>query len=604
MKTLSRISFCLSFLLVLSTESVAIDEYRLDDGLKESAWGASSAGTGGISFAWLNRFVAEAGKETITDIRIAFGGDANNPNHINVADGTPVTFYLWYDFNQDSDPASSIVVAQFSDVVANSGTNQLNTYSFPTPHTFNPGDSFFAGAIINNLPNPQPPTTVLVGSLDEDGTDEPPGYPPNLHSFVAANSQGIPVNPNALGLAMDPVDQVSNVLPLPSCPQPSNCNGDGSWMIRLNAVSATGPGSPVLQITPASLDFGPSRVGEFIGPLGATLINTGTGNLSVTDISAPASPFFYSSFVPGNCGVPPFTLLPGNSCTINYSFAPTVANFFTENIIVTSNTSGPPAPPLLIQGLATDVLIELIPNLIDFGDVPVGTSSTRTLMVSNSNIGAPNGFALGVLGLQDLGGGAPLPPEFNVLPGSCGPFPFTLDYLDNCELIIEFSPTATGPLVHDNELINDATAGDGTFSLVGNGIPFQPGVLEIDPPPDPVTGVSIVDLGATLIGQVSPAGTATLLNNGPVDLNVNISFSVISFIFVVNTGTCSAPSFTLAPGESCQLSFVFSPMDHINHVGDLSFNVILLSNSSSSPDIIQLLGHGLEVPLFQDRFEQ
>ena len=56
----------------ISQTAHALDEYRLDDGVKESGVGF---GTGGASksFAWLNHFTAKAGAEVITEIRIGSG---------------------------------------------------------------------------------------------------------------------------------------------------------------------------------------------------------------------------------------------------------------------------------------------------------------------------------------------------------------------------------------------------------------------------------------------------------------------------------------------------------------------------------------------------
>ena len=210
----------------ISQTAHALDEYRLDDGVKESGVGF---GTGGASksFAWLNHFTAKAGAEVITEIRIAFGGGLLQNN---IPNGTPVTLYIWGDFNQDTNPDDAFVIASVSGVVANSGSNTFNTYALTTPVTFNPGDSFFAGAIINYTDSSN---TIRVGSLDHDGTDSIPFFLPNNHSWIAGSANGIAVDPNNLALAQLPVDTVRNEI--------FGGNGDGTWMIRLNATSPTGP---------------------------------------------------------------------------------------------------------------------------------------------------------------------------------------------------------------------------------------------------------------------------------------------------------------------------------------------------------------------------
>ena len=124
----------------------------------------------------------------------------------------------------------AFVIASVSGVVANSGSNTFNTYALTTPVTFNPGDSFFAGAIINYTDSSN---TIRVGSLDHDGTDSIPFFLPNNHSWIAGSANGIAVDPNNLALAQLPVDTVRNEI--------FGGNGDGTWMIRLNATSPTGP---------------------------------------------------------------------------------------------------------------------------------------------------------------------------------------------------------------------------------------------------------------------------------------------------------------------------------------------------------------------------
>ncbi len=207
---------------------LATDEYRLDDGVKELGVGIQA--TGSNSIAWLNNFTASATEPTITDIRVAFGGgllDTNIPN------GTTVDLYVWGDFNQDGDPSDAFVLETTSGVVANTGGNGFNTYTLPSPVTLNPGDSFFAGAIINYSGQ------FEVASMDDDGTDDIVNYPPMNHSWLAGSANGVPVDPNNLGAAQLPVDRVSNALAgIPNF-------SDGTWMVRLNAVPGPATAAPL-----------------------------------------------------------------------------------------------------------------------------------------------------------------------------------------------------------------------------------------------------------------------------------------------------------------------------------------------------------------------
>jgi len=445
----------LTFLLfpLYSVPATAVDEYRLDDGARESGWG-SSGGSGDISFAWLNRFTTRAGEETITGLRVAFGGSSGDNN---VANGTPVTFHIWDDVNQDGNPDDALVLTSWSDVVANTGSNFLNTYTMPAPLTLTAGRIFFAGAIIDGLDNIPFPNDVRVGALDEDGTDSIPDFLPNLHSFVAASNQNIPVDPDDLDQALVPVELVSVAFPLPSLPQYS---GDGTWLIRVNGEDPSG--APQLSITPDNLNFGIERVFGLSTALASTLENTGTATVDVTAIDAVTTPFFSNPFAAGACPSTPFSLAPGQSCTLNYSFGPQSGGLFSTSVTVTSNTAPPPPTPILLVGEGMDVILEILPLVVDFGTVAVNETATATLQIVNVSNGTPTGFPIEVFGLVP-----PLPPEFTAEPGTCGPFPFTLAYPSSCTLQFSVTPGSIGNFIFTSELDSNASISPGPFDLLG-----------------------------------------------------------------------------------------------------------------------------------------
>ena len=198
---------------------LAIDEYRLDDGVKERGWGIQSGGSNSI--AWLNTFTAQQGAETITDIRVVFGsGILGN----NIPNGTPVDLYIWGDFNQDGSPDDAFVLDSTSGVVQGSGTNAFATYTLNNSITFNAGDTFFAGAIINYTGQ------FEVASIDEDGTDSIPNYPAMDHSWISGSANGVAIDPNNLDSSQFGLERVSDAL--------YGGAADATWMIRLNAVPA------------------------------------------------------------------------------------------------------------------------------------------------------------------------------------------------------------------------------------------------------------------------------------------------------------------------------------------------------------------------------
>ena len=99
--------------------------------------------------------------------------------------------------------------------------------------------------------------------------------------------------------------------------------------------------SPVVVMSPSSLDFGPQGVHRPITPLTTILTNAGNGPLSVTSIAvtgADSGDFTQTN----NCPVSPNTLGPGNSCTITVIFMPTETGVRTAGITLTDNAPDSP----------------------------------------------------------------------------------------------------------------------------------------------------------------------------------------------------------------------------------------------------------------------
>lgn len=118
----------------------------------------------------------------------------------------------------------------------------------------------------------------------------------------------------------------------------------GSADYTLQGVGAD-PNSAQLHIAPAALDFGTVEVNEVTGPHTVTLHSVGGQSLDIFGLSAPGAPF---SDVGGNCaGV---TLSQGQSCELQYTFAPTATGAFTETLTFDSNDTANPQQDFELHG--------------------------------------------------------------------------------------------------------------------------------------------------------------------------------------------------------------------------------------------------------------
>ncbi|MEZ6191691.1 MAG: PEP-CTERM sorting domain-containing protein [Phycisphaerales bacterium] len=205
---------CLGLFLA-ATQALAVDEYRLDDGVGEQNIGVTGGGANKAT-AWLNRFVIEPGKDTITEISVAFGDIPMN---------TLVEVILWGDFNNDGNPIDAFVLSATPGMITN--PNVLSTHNvfqtFDIPDVTMPiGAVFYAGAVVQNYAQGKEPARI-----DKDGTDSIPVYLPNNHSFIASQTSAgfASVDPNNMASAQLPIVPVATAL-----------GSDGTWLIRVNAV--------------------------------------------------------------------------------------------------------------------------------------------------------------------------------------------------------------------------------------------------------------------------------------------------------------------------------------------------------------------------------
>ena len=231
-------------------------------------------------------------------------------------------------------------------------------------------------------------------------------------------------------------------------------NGPGSGTIALTGNGTQGH----LAITPTTLGFGDQAVGTTSSLRSVTLKNDGSAALDVTALTAAASPFARAS---GSCATTlPITLAANASCTLAYTFTPTVAGPASQALTVTANVPGSGA--IALSGNGLQGALDISPASVDFGNQAVGTTSaTRTVMIKNGG-GAP----LNVTALTAAA--AP----FARSGGDCPATPITLAPGNFCSLVYTFAPTATGAASQTISVAVDVP-GSGSIALSGNGTPPQ-----------------------------------------------------------------------------------------------------------------------------------
>jgi iron transport multicopper oxidase len=236
----------------------------------------------------------------------------------------------------------------------------------------------------------------------------------------------------------------------------------GEETIGLSGTAGLGPH---LVVAPgAGWDFGDVRVGES-KTVAVTLSNTGDSPMSFTKSKFPTDPAFtvLDELPEGT------TIAPGDSVTLRVRFDPTVPGAVTDQWTLNAGDgTGVHEVPLSATALLGPHL-EVAPGAgWGFGDVPVGTSETMAVVLSNTG-DSPMTFATSQ---------APTHPAFTVVDRLAQGT--TVPAGETRTVRVRFAPTAAGA-VTDRWTLD---AGDGTgvheVPVTGAGTVTQP-----DPEPGP-----------------------------------------------------------------------------------------------------------------------
>ncbi len=135
----------------------------------------------------------------------------------------------------------------------------------------------------------------------------------------------------------------------------------------------------LLEANPAAISFGGVATGQ-VNTQPVTFTNEGTQPCTITSITSPSAPFSVS-------GLPALgtVLASGQSVAVTVTYAPTAAELSTDDLVVDTDVGGNVDVPLSGNSAAPG-LLQVTPDPIAFGNVPVG--DTVTAQVNVSNVGA------------------------------------------------------------------------------------------------------------------------------------------------------------------------------------------------------------------------
>ena len=329
------------------------------------------------------------------------------------------------------------------------------------------------------------------------------------------------------------------------------------------SVAATTNTAPLVSYaaSTSSLTFPATQVGSGSEVQLVTLSNTGTAVIHIAALQT--TPDFT---VQSGCG----TLLPSASCVLYISFTPqplassqTSATTRISALEITSDSSTA-LDFLSLLGDALPSPLTLTPVSLDFGSVQVGTTATLPLQITNTSPSPTlfrsistnnrNYTATGDCPAPNSNSGASLPPA------------------SSCTLQVSFTPSATGVLTGDVNLVTSLSPLGLEAALTGVGI--QSTLI--------ATPASL-NFGSLAVGA-SANLTLTLANTGSAPIS-NLALALTGDYAI----TSPCPLTTLAPGQSCTLTITFSP----TMTGPRNGALTVSSSSPNSPATTPLTGTGV-----------
>jgi C1A family cysteine protease len=311
------------------------------------------------------------------------------------------------------------------------------------------------------------------------------------------------------------------------------------------------------------------------------ICNTGKADLSVYSIASSDPQFVVTTPLmdchdldgdgiveaPDECsGGYSVNISPDFCYPFEVQFSPTSAGQKTATLTVRSNDMGHPAVRIQATGNVPTSAIQVSPNPLSFGNVPVasigGETDYKDLSLKVRNTGACN---LSVTGIASSGGSAG---DFTLLTPTPG-FPTTISPDAEFDFTVRFNPSASGSRTTTIRVTSNSGGVPGTItSITANGVGV---VSDIK-----VSGSA--EFGDVCAGTLAEK-TVSICNNGNSNLNVtSVAFNPACSDFTL----INSPFPTSVSPDSCMdVTIRFTPTS----AGPKSCSLVISSNDPGQPTI-------------------
>ncbi len=329
-----------------------------------------------------------------------------------------------------------------------------------------------------------------------------------------------------------------------------------SFLIALGSMLPLGARAAAQQLSfsPKFLSFGSVIVGQTETQV-VVVTNAGSTSLNISAIGSSSSEFTVS-----NPNLP-VDLGAGQSLALSVTFAPTGVGWTGEEGIIFSDGSDPMARLVVAGNGVKRELLTATPLSLSFGQVPVGTVATRSVVLQNDNSGSVTVKAFW--------------PQSRGFLVKHPALPVTLTSGASITVSITFAPQAAGfdgsSIFISGPNVDIPVTGTGTSGTTTGQLTIAPNALSF----------GSVDVGATAKESVSMSATGGSVTVSSAS-STNSQFAIPG----------SSLPLTIGAGQTLTLDVVFSP----TQTGTASAKLTFASNASnaSTPVTESLSGVGIQ----------
>jgi len=330
---------------------------------------------------------------------------------------------------------------------------------------------------------------------------------------------------------------------------------DGATPAVVSLSATAVAAAPQISVSSTSIQFGTVGIGS-TNSQDLTISNTGGADLTISVISVTGPGFGVSRITT------PKTVTAGQSVSAGVSFQPAGGGGVSGTLSITSNDPGNPLMTVTLAGTGSATApgrLEVNPTSVSFGNVSIGSSGTKSIILNNPGT---TSVPISIIAVSGTG--------FSVNGITT---PFTLNAASTATLNAVFAPTAAGSASGSVTITTDRLHSPVTITLTGTAA--QPG-LSIAP--------ASFAYGSVADGQTK-SQTFTLTNSGSVPLT--ISQLAVSGAGYSLSGLTTPQA--VAAGGSATFNAVFAPTT----AGSLPGTVTISSNAPASPSTVALTGTGV-----------